>query len=98
MPTSPAILLTRLKTSRRFTLGGLRPSARLAARMTPAEEALSTAVALGTVGGIGYGGYKYLENKVKKYFTPQDDSAFREAAAREAVDQEMQQRRAAYSQ
>jgi len=98
MPTSPAILLTRLKTSRRFMLGGLRPSARLAARMTPAEEALSTAVALGTVGGVGYGGYKFLENKVKKYLNPEDDSALREAAAREAVDQEMQHRRAAYPQ
>lgn len=75
MPTSPAILLTRLKTSRRFMLGGLRPSAILAAKMTPAEEALSTAVAVGTVGGVGYGGYKYLENKVKKFLNPQDYSA-----------------------
>lgn len=71
MPTSPAILLTRLKTSRRFTLGGLRPSARIAARMSPAEEALSTAVAVGAVGGVGYGGYKYLENKFNKYFAPE---------------------------
>lgn len=71
MPTSPAILLTRLKTSRRFMLGGLRPSARIAARMSPAQEALSTAVAVGTVGGVGYGGYKYLEDKVNSYLNPQ---------------------------
>lgn len=74
MPTSPAILLTRLKTSRRFMLGGLRPSARIAARMSPAQEALSTAVAVGTVGGVGYGGYKYLENKVNNYLNPQSYS------------------------
>jgi hypothetical protein len=42
--------------------------------MSPAQEALSTAVAVGTVGGVGYGGYKYLENKVNNYLNPQSYS------------------------